>query len=112
MTRARAMEDQLASMAEHLARHESVISKLDALCSTVQQHSDSFDLMRKTHTEAFDLMRKTHTKSFDFLRNSLSAQQTIMADMMHKLQQFDKSPASSSTQPLLLPLPTSTKWIC
>lgn len=92
MTRARAVDEQLSSMAEQLTRHNFVLTKLDSLCSTIQQHSESFDV----------------------IRSSLATQQTVMAEMMVKLQQLEKaSPSSSSpllstsTQPSLLPLPPS-----
>lgn len=97
VTRARAVDEQLSAIADQLARHDSVFSKIDSLCSTVQHHSDSFKLLRKSHSD-----------SFDILRNSLAAQQTVMAEMMVKLQQLDKgSSSSSSHQPPLLPLPPS-----
>lgn len=101
VTRARAVDDQLSSMADQLARHDSTFAKIDCLCSTVQLHAESFDLLRKSHAE-----------SFDVLRTSLAAQQAVMSDMMVKLQHLDKvaSPSVtkfSSSQPPLLPLPTS-----
>ena len=75
MTRARAMEEQLTSLADQLSRHDATFSKIESLCSTVQQHSESFDLLRKNHVE-----------SFDILRSSLATQQSVMAEMMLKLQ--------------------------
>lgn len=97
VTRARAVDEQLSAIADQLARHDSVFSKIDSLCSTVQHHSDSFKLLRKSHSDLFDI-----------LRSSLAAQQTVMAEMMVKLQQLDKgSSSSSSHQPPLLPLPPS-----
>lgn len=100
VTRARAVDEQLSSLADQLARHDSVFAKIDSLCSIVQLHAESFDLLRKSHSE-----------SFDFLRNSLAAQQAVMTDMMVKLQHLDKvaSPSTaqfSSPQPPLLPLPS------
>ncbi|XP_039118795.1 uncharacterized protein LOC120254848 [Dioscorea cayenensis subsp. rotundata] len=91
MTRAKAVDEQLSAIADQLARHDAVFTKIDSLCATVQQHSDSFDLLRKSHAE-----------SFDILRSSLAAQQSVMAEMMMKLQQLDKA----TTHPPLLPLPT------
>ncbi|KAH7673708.1 Retrotransposon gag domain-containing protein [Dioscorea alata] len=101
MTRARAVDDQLSSITDQLARHDSIFSKIDSLCSTVQQHSESFDLLKKNHAE-----------SFDILRSSLAAQQSVMAEMMVKLQHLDRasstsSPTLPSNQPPLLPLPPS-----
>lgn len=99
VTRARAVDDQLSALADHVARHDLVFSKIESLCSTVQHHSESFDLLRKSHTE-----------SFDILRSSLAAQQSVMAEMMVKLQQLDRGSSSSvpsPVQPPLLPLPAS-----
>ena len=95
VTRARAVEDQLSSIADQLARHDSVFSRFDSLCSTVQQQSESFELLQKNHSE-----------SIDILRSSLATQQTVMAEMMVKLQQLDKT-SSPSHQPPLLPFPPS-----
>lgn len=96
VTRARAMEEQLTSMADQLARHDSVLAKLDSLCSTVQQHSESFEAIRKSNSESFNL-----------LWTLMASQQAVMAEMMNKLQYLDRSSNSSSSQPPLLPLPAS-----
>lgn len=79
MTRARAIDEQLPSITEQLDRHDTVFTKLENLCTIVQQHSDSFDLLHKNHAE-----------SFDILRSSLAAQQSVMAEMMLRLQQLSK----------------------
>lgn len=68
--------------------------KLDSLCSMVQHHSDSFEILHKTQEE-----------SFEALRSSMASKQNILAKMMIKLQNLDKS-ASPSPQPSLLPLPS------
>ncbi|XP_039121357.1 uncharacterized protein LOC120258078 [Dioscorea cayenensis subsp. rotundata] len=94
VTRARAVDDQLSAMAEQLARHDAALTKLDSLCSTVQLHSDSFEVLRKTQAE-----------SFEALRSSMASQQNILTEMMIKLQSLDRS-TSSSSQPPLLPLPS------
>lgn len=78
-TRTRAMEEQLASMAEHLSSFDSVFPQLESLCSTVQQHSKSFVTRKKNHEE-----------SVDILHNSLIAQQKVMAEMILKLQSIDR----------------------
>ncbi|KAH7668467.1 hypothetical protein IHE45_11G012800 [Dioscorea alata] len=97
VTRARTVDEQLSSMAEQLARHDAVITKIDTLYSTVQHYSDSFEILWKSNSE-----------SLDILRSSLAAQQTVMAEMMVKLQHLDK-PSSHfpASQPPLLPFPPS-----
>ena len=85
-------------MADQLTCHDSILAKIDALCSIVQSHSDSFEHMRKSTTE-----------SFNILCSSLAAQQTVMAKMMVKIQQLDRAASShTSPQPRLLPFPPST----
>lgn len=59
MTKARAIEEQLSSMAGQLARHDTVIATIDLLYSMVQQHSESFNLMKKNHIEFFDILRNS-----------------------------------------------------
>lgn len=54
VTRARAVDEQLSSMADQLGHHDSVFAKLNALYSTVQSHSDSFNHLRKSTTESFE----------------------------------------------------------
>lgn len=85
MTRARTVDEQLSSIADQLPHHDTVFTKLDPLCSTVQQHLDSLEMLNKTHTE-----------SFDVLCNSQAAQQSVMAEMMLKLQHLDKTTSPSS----------------
>ena len=84
-------------MNEQLARHDSILTKLDSFCTTVQQHST---------------MMSQHTETLDMVQKSLATQQSIMAEMMLKLQHLDKpTPShtpSSSHQPPLLPLPINT----
>lgn len=48
MTWARAVDNQLSLMAEQLRRYEAALTKLDSLWSTVQQNSESFDVLRKS----------------------------------------------------------------
>lgn len=67
--------NNLVTMAEQIAKHDSVLAKLDSLCSTVQQHSESFEFIRKNNAESFNL-----------LRSSMVSQQAMMAEMMVKLQ--------------------------
>lgn len=45
ITRARAVDDQLAAMAEQLMRHDFIFMKLDSLYSTVQHHSESLEIL-------------------------------------------------------------------
>lgn len=68
MMRARVVDEQLASMAKQLAPHDSVLAKLDSLCSIVQHHSYSFKFFHKSNAKFFDL-----------LRHSMASQQAIMA---------------------------------
>ena len=95
VTWTRVVDEQLSALTEQLARHDSVFAKLDSICSTVQSHSESLEVLRKSHSD-----------SFDILRSSLAAQQTVMTEMMVKLQHLDKAPPS--TKPPLLPFPQST----
>lgn len=61
-------------MAEQLAHHDSTFMKLDSFYATIQNHSDSLELLCKNQSEPFDL-----------LRTSLASQQTIMVEIMVKL---------------------------
>ena len=99
-TRACALEEQLSAVNEQLARHDSILTKLDSFCTTVQQHST---------------MMSQHTETLDMVQKSLATQQSIMAEMMLKLQHLDKptppTPShtpSPSHQPPLLSLPINT----
>lgn len=92
MTRSRAIDEQLVLMADQLARHDAVFTKLESLCSTVQHHNESIELIHKTHSELIEL-----------LCNSLASQQAVMTVMMIKLNQLDKH-SLPTVQPLLLPL--------
>lgn len=85
MTRVRAVEELsltqigamfafIDSMADQLAWHDFVFNKIESLCSTVQQHSESFEAIRKNNSESFDL-----------LCTSLALQQAVMAKMMQEL---------------------------
>ena len=88
ITRGRALDEQLTSIAEQLSRHDAIFTKLDTVCTTVQQHSDNFDNIHK---------------SFDSLHRSLASQQTVMADLMVKISKLE----TTTTSPPLLPLPTT-----
>lgn len=79
MTRTRTVDEQLVAINEQLARHDFVFTKVDSLCATVQQHSDSFEQLRKNHSDSFDILRST-----------MAAQQSVMAEIMVKLQQLGK----------------------
>lgn len=75
-TRSREVDEQLATLNDH---HDSVLSRLDTLCTTVQQHS----------------------KNFEVLQKSIASQQAVIANMMVKFSKLDKP----STIPPLLDKP-------
>lgn len=75
-TCSREVDEQLATLNDH---HDFVLSRLDTLCTTVQQHS----------------------KNFEVLQKSIASQQAVIANMMVKFSKLDKP----STIPPLLDKP-------
>lgn len=92
VSRACAVEEQVVLMADQLARHDFVFTKIKSLCSTVQHHSESFEVIRKSNLESFDL-----------LRTSMASQQAVMAEMMVKLQQFHPNTPTFSASTIDVP---------
>lgn len=90
-TRSRALDDQFTTLND---RHDNLLSRLEAVCTTIQQHSDTFELVQK----------------------SLAAQQTVMADLMVKVSRLDRLPPPtpllpSPPNPPLLPSPPSSTMV-
>lgn len=80
-TRSRALDDQFTTLND---RHDNLLSRLEAVCTTIQQHSDTFELVQK----------------------SLAAQQTVMADLMVKVSRLDRLPPPTP----LLPSPPNPPY--
>lgn len=55
LTRARALDEQLSTITEQLSHHDDLFSKLDTVCSAVQQHSNQFD----TINQSFDTLQRS-----------------------------------------------------
>ena len=85
-TRYKALEDSISKIADQLQSQNAIISKFDTVMSIVQQHSESI-------AQNFFVC--------EGILKSISTQQTIMTDMMHKLSRLEKQPT-----PPLLPTPT------
>ena len=88
-TRSKALEETLSKVSEQLQSHTTSISQFDFVLPTVQQHSDA--------------IAKTSSLC-EGIQKSLSAQQTVLADMLQKLARLEKQPAT----PPLLPTPVSS----
>lgn len=76
VTHSRAMKEQINSLTEC---HDALFSHLDAMCFTIQQHSDSYDTLQK----------------------SLVSLQTVMANIIVKVSKLDQT----TPPPPLLPPP-------
>ena len=86
-TRYKALEDSIAKIADQLQTQNAIVCKFETMMSTVQQHSESIG-------QNFSVC--------EGIQKSLSTQQTVMTDMMHKLSRLEKQPMP----PPLLPTPT------
>ena len=85
-TRYKALEDSISKIADQLQLQNAIISKFDTVMSTFQQHSESI-------AQNFSIC--------EGIQKSVSAQQIVITDMMHKLSHLEKQPT-----PPLLPTPT------
>ena len=86
-THYKALEDSISKIADQLQTRSAIISKFETVMSTVQQHSESI-------AQNFSICED--------IQKSLSAQQTVMTDIMHKLSRLEKQPIPRP----LLPTPT------
>lgn len=81
------MEDQLVAFNE---RHDSMMTKVESLCSSINQHAELFDTIQK----------------------SLATQQSVMTDLMVKITRLERPNPSTmllpSSSPPLLPSPPTT----
>lgn len=73
-TCSKALDEQLSKIADQLSNHDSILCKLDFLCSIIQYHPNTFDMIQE----------------------SLYSQQMVMENMIVMLAKLEKQPIQPS----------------